>query len=193
MGYRVGILGLQGDFALHQKSMQRLGAETPIVRRPEQLRDCDGLILPGGESTTFLKLLNNTGLFDAIRTFADSHAVFGTCAGMIMVAGSIVNDEIDTLRLIDLIVERNAYGRHVDSFIDNVRIPVFSKEEFEGVFIRAPKIKAVRGDTEAVGFHGDEVVMAKNKNILVTTFHPELTADLRIHRYFIEEFIQRKE
>ena len=108
MGYRVGILGLQGDFALHQKSMQRLGAEAPIVRRPEQLRDCDGLILPGGESTTFLKLLNNTGLFDAIRTFADSHAVFGTCAGMIMVAGSIVNDEIDTLRLIDLIVERNA-------------------------------------------------------------------------------------
>jgi 5'-phosphate synthase pdxT subunit len=166
-----------------------LGLDAPLIRRPEELQTCDGLILPGGESTTFLKLLVKTGLFDTIQTYAETHAVFGTCAGLIMIAGSIINDSIRTMGLIDLVVERNAYGRQVDSFFDTVRVPLFDKPNFEGVFIRAPRIQSLGKETEAIGFHGDDVVMARNARVLVTTFHPELTTDLRIHKYFVDEFV----
>ena len=192
MAPTVGVLGLQGDFALHEKSLKKAGIPSRVVRWPEELEDCGGLILPGGESTTFVKLLKKTGLFDAIRQFSTTRGVMGTCAGLITLAARVVNDGFDTLDLIDVEVERNAYGRQVDSFADHVRIPVFGdKPEFEGVFIRAPKIVSLGRGVEALGFHGDDVVMARNERVLVTTFHPELTRDLRIHAYFVETFVRK--
>ena len=190
MGMTVGVLGLQGDFARHQASLKRMGVRTRVVRWPEELDGCDGLILPGGESTTFVKLLKATGLFDGIRAFAKDRGVMGTCAGLVTLATRVSNPTVPSLGLIDLEVERNAYGRQVDSFVDHVRIPVFDdKPEFEGVFIRAPKIVSLGRGVEALGFHKDDVVMAKNERVLVTTFHPELTRDLRIHAYFVETFV----
>ena len=186
----VGVLGIQGDFALHLQSLKRIGVESLIVRYPEELKKCEGLILPGGESTTFMKLLSKTGLFEGIREFGRSHPLMGTCAGLITLATRISNEPTETLRLIDVEVERNSYGRQVDSFIDKITIPIFNdKPEFEGVFIRAPKILSLGKGVEALGYHGDDTVMVRNERVLAMTFHPELTKDGRIHRYFVDEFI----
>jgi 5'-phosphate synthase pdxT subunit len=193
MAVTVGVLAVQGDFSLHQKSLEAVGSAAPRIRRPEELERCDGLIVPGGESTTFAKMLRETGLFDAIQTFAKKRPVMGTCAGLITLATRIANNGMETLGLIDLEAERNAYGRQVDSFIGKVRIPVLqSGPEFEGVFIRAPKIRTLGKGTEALGFHGEDVVIIRNGNILAMTFHPELTDDVRIHRYFIDTFIEKR-
>ena len=187
----VGVLALQGDFAMHAKSIRRLGLQSRLIRDTESLKECDGLILPGGETTTFIRLLKKTGLFQTVQRFADNHAIMGTCAGCITLANKIVDDKIETLGLIDIAVRRNAYGRQIDSFIDSVNISVFNgKSQFEGVFIRAPMIQSVNGQTKVLGYHGDEIVMARNKNILVTTFHPELTSDIRVHRYFVENMMR---
>jgi len=162
----------------------------PNIRKSEELDTCDGLIIPGGETTTFVKLLKKTSLFLGIKQFAKERPVMGTCAGLITLARKIVNDDTETLNLIDIKVERNGYGRQVDSFIDTVKMPSLpKKQEFEGVFIRAPRIHSIGKDVESLGFYSDEVVMARNKNVLVMTFHPELTDDTRIHRYFVEEFV----
>jgi len=191
MGRTVGVLGLQGDFALHAKSLKRVGVNTRIVRWPAELEGCDGLILPGGESTTFVKLLKKMELFDAVEAFAKDYALMGTCAGLITMATKVANDSLETLGLIDLEVERNGYGRQVDSFVDTVQVSVFTdKPAFEGVFIRAPKIRKVGKGTEVLGVHGEEVVMVRNDRVLVTTFHPELTRDTRIHQYFVEAFLK---
>lgn len=194
MGRTIGVLALQGDFSLHQQCLEKIEVPSIRVRKPEDLEECDGLIVPGGESTTFVKLLKETGLFEAIRTFAKTHPIMGTCAGLIALATSIQNDPMDTLGLIDVTVERNAYGRQIHSFVQNVFIPIFPKnQEFEGVFIRAPRILKLGKNTEAIGFLGEEPVMVKNERILALTFHPELTQDTRIHRYFLESFVlQRK-
>jgi 5'-phosphate synthase pdxT subunit len=190
MAVTVGVLALQGDFALHQKSLKRLGVNGRIVRYPDELKHCQGLILPGGESTTFIKLLQKTKLFDKIREFAKTHPLMGTCAGLIALAKKVSNDNFETLGLIDIEAERNSYGRQVDSFIDKINIPMFKeKPEFEGVFIRAPRIRSLGKDVETLASHVDDVVMARNKNVLVMTFHPELTKDARIHRYFVEKMI----
>jgi len=195
MAVTVGVLALQGDFALHQRSLEMLEIRAPKIRHPEELGACDGLIVPGGESTTFTKMLRETGLFDAVRRFVEKKPVMGTCAGLITLAARLVaqkRDSMETLALIDLEVERNAYGRQADSFSSKIRVPALKPDgEFTGVFIRAPKIRSLGKGTEAVAFHGDETVAARNRNVLVTTFHPELTDDLRFHRYFIEEFIGR--
>ena len=186
----VGVLGIQGDFALHLQSLKRIGVESLIVRYPEELKKCEGLILPGGGSTTFMKLLSKTGLFEGIREFGRSHPLMGTCAGLITLATRISNEPTETLGLIDVEVERNSYGRQVDSFIDKITIPIFNdKPEFEGVFIRAPKILSLGKGVEALGYHGDDTVMVRNERVLAMTFHPELTKDGRIHRYFVDEFI----
>jgi len=186
----IGVLALQGDFALHAKSVKRLGLESRLIRDADTLKQCSALILPGGETTTFVKLLKKTGLFKAIQTFSKNHAIMGTCAGCISLSSNVVDEKLETLALIDIDVKRNAYGRQVDSFIDSIQISVFNgKADYEGVFIRAPVIRAVSGDTEVLGYHKDEIVMARNKNILVTTFHPELTTDNRIHRYFVQEMM----
>jgi len=186
MGQLVGILGLQGDFALHQECLKRMGVESKIIRRPEELKSCNGLILPGGESSTFIKLLKETGLFEGIKKFAMDHPVMGTCAGLITLSSKVVNDTMDTLGLINVKVERNGYGRQIDSFRETIHIPIFQERpEFEGIFIRAPKILTIDKGTEAIGYLNNQIVMARNESVLVTTFHPELTNDLRIHQYFI--------
>ena len=186
----VGVLGLQGDFALHEKSLKKISVGTRIVRTPEELKGCDGLILPGGESTTIVKLLKKTGLFEAIHAFAKDHGIMGTCAGLIVSATKLKDPSLDTLGLIDCTVERNAYGRQVDSFTDVVTVDVLNgKPAFKGVFIRAPKILSVGKEAEILGRHGEEIVMARNERVLVMTFHPELTADTRIHRYFVNEVL----
>ncbi|MBN2104065.1 pyridoxal 5'-phosphate synthase glutaminase subunit PdxT [bacterium] len=189
----VGVLALQGDFAKHLESLKRLRVSAKPVRWPEELDRCRGLILPGGESTTFVNLLKKSGLYESIIAFAIDRAVMGTCAGLIALSTAIVNDRMKTLGLIDLEVERNAYGRQVDSFFDTVRIPMFKeKPDFEGVFIRAPRILSFGNDVEELGYHDSQVVMAKNRRVLVCTFHPELTRDTRIHQYFVESMVEHQ-
>ena len=189
MSVTVGVLALQGDFARHIDALKRLRISAHAIRWPEELEQCQGLILPGGESTTFVNLLEKTGLAETIVHFASAHPVMGTCAGLITLAATLVNQSMKTLGLIDLKVERNAYGRQIDSFMEPVDIPVFENPVFEGVFIRAPKIRSMGAEVEALGFHHDDVVMARNERILVCTFHPELTRDTRVHRYFIEDMV----
>lgn len=190
MGLIVGVLGLQGDFALHVQSLKITGVESRIVRTPEELKACGGLILPGGESTTFVNLLKKTGMFDAIRNYAKDRAIMGTCAGLITLATEVAGDSLETLGLIDLCVERNAYGRQVNSFVDTVTFSALKdKPEFEGVFIRAPKIRALGKGTKPVGTYQSEPVAVRNQNVLVMTFHPELTDDARIHEYFVREMV----
>lgn len=189
----VGVLGLQGDFARHRESLMRLGVAPRLVRWPDELTECHGLIIPGGESTTFGKLLNETGLYDAIKCFGEKKPIMGTCAGLILLATSVSNDHIPTLGLIQMTVERNGYGRQIDSFIDSIHIPEFQdKAKFEGIFIRAPKIHDIGKDVKPLGYYGQEIVMAGNEHILVMTFHPELTDDDRIHRYFIKKYVSSK-
>ncbi len=186
----IGVLALQGDFSMHQKMLKRLNVKSPAVRTPEELNRCDALIIPGGESTTLVKLMKHNRLFDSIKIFNSTRPVYGTCAGCIVLAKSLSNYQMDTLDLIDINVERNAYGRQVDSFDDRISVPVFKDNpEFKGVFIRAPQIISVNGNTEILAHHKDEIVMARNKRVLVTTFHPELTTDVRIHRYFLDNFV----
>ena len=193
MTVHVGVLGIQGDYALHQKSLKRLGVKQSNVRLPEELDSCDGLIIPGGESTTFVNLLKKTGLFEAILDFGKNKPIMGTCAGLITLSTRLTNDSMETLGLIDLSVERNGFGRQVDSFIDTINVSVFEdKPAFEGVFIRAPRIKDVGEKTKILAYWQDEVVMARSETILGLTFHPELTSDTRIHQYFIESFILSK-
>jgi 5'-phosphate synthase pdxT subunit len=184
----VGVLGLQGDFALHMKSLYQLGVESKTVRTPDELKACDGLILPGGESTTFINLLKKTGMFEAVTSFAEKHALMGTCAGLITLSKTVVGGGMETLGLIDIGVERNAYGRQVDSFVGKVNVDLFpDNQEFEGVFIRAPKICSLGKDVRVLGRLEDEIVLVRNTRVLVMTFHPELTDDARIHGYFVKE------
>ncbi|HHZ91896.1 TPA: pyridoxal 5'-phosphate synthase glutaminase subunit PdxT [Candidatus Poribacteria bacterium] len=183
---KIGILALQGGFELHAQMLAILGVDTVYVRKPDQLVSCHGLIIPGGESTTLMKLMREGGLFESISDFAADKPVFGTCAGLIMLAMDSINDNLVTLNLIDLSVERNAYGRQIDSFIDSVEIRINGAiDSFEGVFIRAPKIVAVGEGIDILGTHSDDVVLAENDQVFVATFHPELTNDVRIHQYFV--------
>jgi len=184
----IGVLGVQGDFAMHQKSLRKLGVSAPNIRYAEELAACDGLVIPGGESTTFVNLLKKTGLFQVLLDFNRDKPIMGTCAGLIMLSTHLVNDDIETLGLIEMDVERNGYGRQVDSFIDDVRIEGMEKP-VEGFFIRAPRIKSMGEGVKALGWHRDEVVMAANEKVLALTFHPELTSDTAVHRYFLEQFV----
>ncbi len=185
---KIGILALQGDFAKHAAAIEQLGHEPLLVRYESELNQCHKLIIPGGESTTILKLIEKNDLRPALIEFGRQKAIMGTCAGLIVLSNDRGDLPHDPLGLIDLQVERNAYGRQIDSFVDTVKIHLNGEEsEFEGVFIRAPKIRSLGQGVKPLGYHKKDVVMAANPRILVATFHPELTDDLRIHRYFIEQ------
>lgn len=185
---RIGVLALQGDFALHARALARCGVEAVEVRKPEQLEGVSGLIIPGGESTTLLKLMDEWGFVPAIEKFhAAGKPVFGTCAGLIVLARDVENPRQFSLGLIDVAVERNAYGRQRDSFeapgtavLDGRRVPVTM------VFIRAPRIRRVGAGVESLAEHGGKTVMARQGSVLVATFHPELTDDPTVHRYFCD-------
>ncbi|HXH83076.1 MAG TPA: pyridoxal 5'-phosphate synthase glutaminase subunit PdxT [Candidatus Tectomicrobia bacterium] len=185
---RIGVLALQGDFALHARTLARCGAEVVEVRKPEQLAGLDGLVVPGGESTTLLHLLEAWQFGPALERFhAEGRPVFGTCAGLILVARDVTNPMQPSLGFIDVGVERNAYGRQRESFeargeaeLDGRRVPI------EMVFIRAPRIRRVGPGVRVLARQGDEPVMAEQGTVLVATFHPELTADVTVHAYFCD-------
>jgi len=190
---RIGVLSIQGDFEKHLQMCNNLNVDALPVKTPSQLSSCDALILPGGESTTFVNLLHKHGLWKELALFTQAKPVFGTCAGLIVLAKQVDKNQIETLGSIDIKVVRNAYGRQVDSFIDNVKIDLGNGDfDFEGVFIRAPKILRLGTGVRALGWHGDDAVLAEQGNILVATFHPELTSDERIHKYFINKVKSKK-
>lgn len=185
---KVGVLALQGDFAEHCYSLIRSGAEAIEVRLPDQLTDLDGLIIPGGESTTIGKLIDAYGFIEPIRAFAQTRGVWGTCAGAILMAQEVGREQV-LLKLMDIRIERNAFGRQIDSFETDLEAPFLQPPQppFHAVFIRAPIIKTVDGHAEVLlSLPDGRIVAARQGKLLTTAFHPELTSDLRFHRYFLE-------
>jgi pyridoxal 5'-phosphate synthase pdxT subunit len=178
---RVGVLAVQGNFREHIAMLRRLGAEAVEVRKPEQLEGLDGLVVPGGESTTFMRLMRLYGLDDAVRSFAGP--VFGTCAGMIVL-------DRNHLGLMDIDVERNAYGRQVASFEADLELAGDSRP-LHGVFIRAPRVRELGPDVEVLAEHEGEAVLVRQGRFLAAAFHPELTEDTRVHERFLEELSVR--
>jgi len=188
---KVGVLALQGDFREHLEALQAAGAETREVRRPAELADLDGLIIPGGESTTIRRLLAAYELGEPIRRRAAAgFPVYGTCAGCILLAHEVDGEGVPPLDLVDIGVARNAYGRQVESFEADLSVPVLGPEPLRAVFIRAPRIERVGPAVETLARLEDgSVVAARQGNLVVTTFHPELTGDSRFHRYFLEQIV----
>ncbi len=189
---RVGILALQGAFREHVERVRQLGVDAVEVRRPEQLAGLDGLIIPGGESTTIGKLMVQYGLLAPIRALAQAGApVWGTCAGMIILAKDIGPSEPPWLGVMDIRVARNAFGRQVASFETDLDVPALGAEPFRGVFIRAPWIETADPDVEVLAcLEGGTIVAARQGNLLATAFHPELTDDDRFHRLFLDQIAQ---
>jgi 5'-phosphate synthase pdxT subunit len=186
---RIGVLALQGDFALHVKALGRACDDVQVVevRKPDALADLDGLIVPGGESTTLLKLMDDWGFPAAIETFhASGKPIFGTCAGLILLARDVERPRQRSLGLIDVGVERNAYGRQRESFVDTGEAELGGERPLEMVFIRAPRIRRLGPGVAVLARHRGEPVMAREGGVLVATFHPELTEDPSVHRYFCE-------
>lgn len=191
---KVGVLALQGDFAEHQAMLERLGVEHCAVRLPAQLEGLAALIIPGGESTTIGKLAQEYGLIEALQSFGRSHPIWGTCAGAIFLSRDAQREQ-PLLGLMDIIVERNAFGRQVDSFETELRIPALSDPErpFPAVFIRAPIIARTGPGVEVLasvpapsGAGSEHTVAAREGQWLATSFHPELSHDTRFHEYFLE-------
>ena len=193
---QLGVLALQGDFRAHARALAAAGAEgTEVreVRTPEALEDLHGLVLPGGESTALLRLMAPLGMGDALHRFCRrGGALFGTCAGLILLAREVTSPAQDSLDLLDVTVERNAYGRQIDSFVSrgSLSLPGRGPEEIEMVFIRAPRIRRVGAGVQVLGRFGEEPVLVAQGRILAATFHPEMSAPppggSAIHRHFLE-------
>ncbi len=182
----VGVLALQGDFAEHEAILKRLGAAVREVRLPADLEGLDALIIPGGESTTITRLMAMYKLIKPIRAFAARKPVWGTCAGMIVMAKTATDLDRETLGLMDIEVVRNAFGRQVDSFETDLRVEEVEGAPLRAVFIRAPLIRAVGVGVKVLArLDGRGAVAARQGHLLVTAFHPELTDDVRLHRYFL--------
>jgi 5'-phosphate synthase pdxT subunit len=179
---KIGVLALQGDFDAHRKRLQELGAEVLLVRKPEQFDAVDGLVIPGGESSTFLKLLGEEGLAK-LKEFVRMRPTFGTCAGAILLARQVENPAQAGLGAIDIAVRRNAYGRQLDS---SIREGQFAGAPIEMVFIRAPKIERLGPQVEVLGTEGADPVVVRQGRVMAATFHPELSSDPRVHRAFLD-------
>ncbi|AXO96279.1 pyridoxal 5'-phosphate synthase glutaminase subunit PdxT [Bacillus anthracis] len=183
---KIGVLGLQGAVREHVKSVEASGAEAVVVKRIEQLEEIDGLILPGGESTTMRRLIDKYDFMEPLRTFAKSgKPMFGTCAGMILLAKTLIGYDEAHIGAMDITVERNAFGRQKDSFEAALSIKGVG-EDFVGVFIRAPYVVDVADDVEVLSTHGDRMVAVRQGPFLAASFHPELTDDHRVTAYFVE-------
>ena len=178
----IGVLALQGDFDAHRRRLEELGTEVVLVKKAEQLDNIAGLVIPGGESSTFLKLLGEDG-FAKLRDFVRVKPTFGTCAGAILLAHEVENPQQKGLGALDITIRRNAYGRQVDS---SIREGQFLNDPIEMVFIRAPKIERVGEGVEIVATEGRDAVMVRKGKTLAATFHPELSDDPRIHQYFLD-------
>ena len=182
---RVGVLAIQGDYAAHAAALSEVGAEPCEVRKAAQLESLDGLILPGGESTTMLKFLEKHGFFEALEEFSKKKPVFGTCAGSILLAREVKNPVQRSLGILDAVVERNAYGRQIDSTILTAETEL-PGGPLEMVFIRAPRIVSTGPDVQILGRRDDMPVLVRQGDVLAATFHPELSRDRRVHRLFVE-------
>lgn len=182
---KIGVLGLQGAVREHVNSVEASGAEAVVVKRIEQLEEIDGLILPGGESTTMRRLIDKYAFMEPLRTFAKSgKPMFGTCAGMILLAKTLIGYEEAHIGAMDITVERNAFGRQKDSFEAALSIKGVG-EDFVGVFIRAPYVVEVADNVEVLSKHGDRMVAVRQDQFLAASFHPELTDDHRVTAYFV--------
>ena len=181
----IGVLALQGAYDAHAKTLQRLGATPKLVRLPADLEGVDGLIMPGGESTTMLKFLEQRGFFDVLRTFVHSTPTFGTCAGVILLAKDVTNPAQKSLGALDVTVERNAYGRQIDSAILHAESKL-PGGPLEMVFIRAPRIVRTGTAVETLANRGDDPVLVREGHLLAATFHPELGHDTRVHQLFLD-------
>ena len=189
---QVGVLALQGAFAAHSDCLTSIGVQSIEVRTPEQLNSVDALLMPGGESSTMSQLLESSGLFDPISArIAAGMPVFGTCAGMILLASEILDGRSDqrSFSAIDISVRRNAFGRQVDSFEGAINSSI---GDFHGVFIRAPRIERVGDEVEVLGSIHNEPVLVRQGNVLAASFHPELSNDARLHEYFVSITANRK-
>ncbi|MBP2116199.1 pyridoxal 5'-phosphate synthase glutaminase subunit PdxT [Paenibacillus silagei] len=183
---RIGVLALQGAVTEHIVSIEKTGAQGLPIKRVEELDRVDGLIIPGGESTTIGKLMRKYGFIEAVREFAgQGKPIFGTCAGMIVLAKRIAGDEAGHLELMDITVARNAFGRQRESFECDLEVKGIA-EPVRAVFIRAPLIEEVGPDVEVLTLYKDEIVTARQGNLLACSFHPELTDDYRLHQYFAD-------
>ena len=179
---KIGVLAVQGDFDAHRKRLEELGAEVVLVRKPEQLDEVDGLIIPGGESGAFLRILGEEGM-NKLREFVRMKPTFGTCAGAIMLAKEITNPAQDGLGALDISIRRNAYGRQIDS---SIREGLFQGVPVEMVFIRAPKIEKLGPGVEVIATEGADPVAVRQGKTMAATFHPELSEDTRIHQAFLD-------
>jgi 5'-phosphate synthase pdxT subunit len=180
----IGVLALQGDFDAHRRRLRELGAEVVLVRKPEQLDDIDGLVIPGGESSTFLKLLDEHGL-QKLNEFVHTKPTFGTCAGAILLANRVTNPDQPGLNAIDITVQRNAYGRQIDSTILSA-LTSLGDDPLEMVFIRAPRIENVGEGVEVLASREAHPVLVRKGNVMAATFHPELSHDTRVHAEFLK-------
>ena len=194
---KIGVLALQGDFDAHRRRLEQLGAEVMLVKKPEQLDEIDGLVIPGGESGTFLNLLGQAG-FEKLKEFVGVKPTFGTCAGAILLANEVDNPKQEGLGALDIRIRRNAYGRQIDSSIregkflqhkvGNDKVPASPKEgsPLEMVFIRAPKIERVGPGVEVIATEGNHPVAVRQGRVMAATFHPELSEDTRVHQAFLD-------
>jgi pyridoxal 5'-phosphate synthase pdxT subunit len=196
MKITIGVLALQGDFDAHRRRLEELGADVVLVKKPEQLDQIDGLVIPGGESGTFLKLLGDAG-FEKLKQFVQSKPTFGTCAGAILLATEIENPPQNGLGALNIRIRRNAYGRQIDSSIREGKFASCSKSgdphdgalrdsPLEMVFIRAPKIVHIGAGVEILATEGTDPVVVRQGSVMAATFHPELSADTRVHRAFLD-------
>jgi 5'-phosphate synthase pdxT subunit len=185
----IGVLALQGAFEAHAKALQSLGVTAKLIRTPAELKNLDGLIIPGGESTTFLKFLERGGFLDALQSFVETNPTFGTCAGAILLAKDVENPSQKSLAVLDITVERNAYGRQIDSTI----LTAPTKLEggpLEMVFIRAPRITRTGPQVETLATRDNFPVLVRQGHLLAATFHPELSHDSRVHQLFLDLITQ---
>jgi 5'-phosphate synthase pdxT subunit len=184
-GIRIGVLALQGAFDIHARMLTALGADVQLVRKPEELAGLDGLVIPGGESTTFLKNLERVGFYDVLNEYVHTRPVFGTCAGAILLANEVTNPPQRSFAVLDVTVERNAYGRQNDSVILNEETSL-PGGPLEMVFIRAPRISKHGGDVQVLAERDGYPTLVRQGRLLAATFHPELTEDGRVHQYFLD-------
>ena len=181
----IGVLALQGDFDAHRQTLNRLGVRTVLVRKPGELDGIDGLVIPGGESSTFLKFLEREGFLGKLQNFVSQKPAFGTCAGAILLAKEVVNPSQPSLGVLDIAIQRNAYGRQIDSSIMTAPTKL-GGDPLEMVFIRAPRIERVGAEVQVLAERENHPVLVRQGKILAATFHPELSSDLRIHQLFAQ-------
>src|SRR5579872_3270843 len=182
---KVGVLAIQGDYEAHKAVLERLGAEVVLVRKPEQLDAIDGIVIPGGESSTFLNFLAERGFLEKLREFVSTKPTFGTCAGAILLAKHVENPPQQSLDVMDIRIRRNAYGRQIDSSIREAQTKLGQKP-LEMVFIRAPKIVGTGKGVEVLATSGGDPVLVRQGKIMAATFHPELSDDSRVHEAFLK-------